>query len=133
MRPRLDLSGKKCKIEQRGADCLLTSAVMSPYHSHFITLMADVACLTTNYLPQTRRAVIQFSSRSDATAKTCGIDLKECVRLSKRGHISYCRIARRVHKFSAQHRLSRWLCWLALLSLVFLICCKELGVLFASK
>jgi len=48
MRPTLDWSGKKLKTEQRGADCLLTSVVMSPYLSHLITLMADVACLTTN-------------------------------------------------------------------------------------
>lgn len=49
------------------------------------------------------------------------------------GVCSCCRIARRVHKFSAQRNLSGWLCWLALFSLIFLICCKELGVLFASK
>jgi len=47
MRPRLDLFGKKCRNEQKGADCLLTSAEMSPFFSHLITLMADVACLTT--------------------------------------------------------------------------------------
>lgn len=49
------------------------------------------------------------------------------------GVYSCCRIARRVHKFSAQHRLSGWLCSLALFSLIFLICREEIGVLFASK
>lgn len=38
VRPRQNLSGK-CKTKQKGADCLLTSAVMNPYLSHLITLM----------------------------------------------------------------------------------------------
>jgi len=66
-------------------------------------------------------------------SKTCEINLKEHVRLSKRG-----RIGKSIQLLQDCPKSSSIPCtaqpeWVALFSLIFLICCKELEVLFASK
>lgn len=96
------------------------------------------ACLTTNSSPQAQGQLCSSPAELMQQQRPVELAWKNLSGWQREevlagAHSCCCRIAWRVPKFSAQHRLSGWLCWLAFLSLIFLICCKELGVLFASK